>query len=1534
MKRARRHRVSFKTPFGAPIRAQRPDSLPPQPQQARAHRKGRRTRRVLLGIGAGIGGLVGLAGLGVTGFVVYLKTEGGNEWLRAKVESLADGSAGEGDITIGRLETNGWGQWRIHGLDVTDAGGRTLAHVGRLSLDVNLRGLLHRELLHPTVILDDVTVDVTELEDGSTDLGNLFASDTPQPETTKKSNGLPIGIKDADVRIRGLSVTYNKVGQEGAVFSVAGAAAAARVSGARTTFVVQDLDLGAVVAQPGPAPVHLSGNLWVTDGVASFDTLALAAPGTRLTARGVAGSERMDLSTRIDSLDLARLQPLFGSPGVAGVFQGDVRIAGPMEAAQVTAALDGGRAGVIRADVTLDLEAEDLAYKGAVELVELKAHEIYPGIGQEIAVDGRLAFDGRGTSFPDGMRITGDYTGGSHDLAGQHLDAVRASFALENGKLTLESSQISGIVGDIEASGVVDVANGPMDLRVGGTLRPENLAELGAVGFGGDGRLDAHVVGNFKEIDTTGIRADGSVTYDRFTYGNDVRLANMRASFDARVVGSAVNATARVRTGPGLIYGAAVRSSDTRNVRLAVSESQAIRVSGNTTAVGVDYPDVFATDSAQARWQVNRSAAGHLRVGADVALTRYDLVGFDGTDGVAKIAMNGDMLSFDADLRDGERSAWRVVGDFATDTGDVTLAQLEVAPTGRATWVAQPGAHLRVADGGIEDADIQLSSNLGKIAVQGDLGTKGRLGGRLVTSGLQLDTFAELFPEQLSGLAGVADLDVALGGTATAATVDGTVSVKGLWVEGVTRWLDLEGTIQGADDLVRLDMGVGSAGEPLADIRGSVPINLDLSAPGILPRGDVDLMVSMRPGGLHRVERVAPAAPDMPQGKLSGVLEVRGELADPAIRVAGVAELPVKGWDHNGRLEFDVRRDGDRADVRIDARDGVTALGTITGGGTTRLGEVTRWATGATDVKPDFEDWTIFADDLEVNAALLGIPVEGLLAATGQTIDARGSLVGGFSVTGSPYAPIVEGGVNWLDPGIGAEDLGGAFFGLVPTDDGFEVALNMAFLEGGGLDVTGSVPIVPDLRQDFEQWVRGDLDITVGGGGVPIAVAAGLYPEITEATGIMKIEGTITGSPLDPIPDLTVALDDGAFNYVPLGLEVTDVDLRFDGEDRRFRLSKFSAHTEPMQQAIGFRDFIDGEDSSIIRAAGSVQVAGGVPDAVSVNVELQKGAWLSATPDQALRLEGDLVVSGRYPALSATGELDLHTGRMNIEMASLAENAPLTPDARLTIVRPRISSDEIIPVQEDTGPTLMESIVANVDVDLKRNMEIDLSMPFVDDFGSIGASVAKMDMTARLGGSTKVTFAEGVPSAVGQIDLLEGRVEVLRSEFDLEEGTITFSGGDIAEPTLDIDAKMTVTGGSVDLGVTGTPSDPEISLTSDTWADESTLFTILLTGQAPEDLTASEGSGASTTDALTSLALSSALAGASLGNVAIDANGVRVGVPISQTIYAESIVVREPAFDENQLTVHVEWTPIPQIVLDVAVGEVQRWSDVYWEVRF
>ncbi len=1489
---------------------------------------------MLLVVGAGVGGLVGLVGLGVLGFVGYLKTEGGNEWLRGKLESLADNAAGEGGVTIGRLETNAWGKWRVHGLDVTDANGKNLAHVGRLALDVDLAGLLKRELVKPRITLDDVTVDITRLEDGTLDLANLFASDEPKPETTKESAGSPIGLKDADVQIRGLSLRYDRVGQEAAVFSIAGAAAHATVSGAKTTFIVRDLDLGGVLIQPGPAPIHAAGDVWISGGVVSLDDVALSLPGTRITARGVAGSERLDLSTQVGSLDLARLEPLFGSPGLTGVFTGDARIAGPLDAAQVTTALDGGAAGKLRGDVTLDLKAADLGYKGAIELVQLDVQEIYPALAQEILLDGRLAFDGHGTSWPDTVVVQGDYTGAGHDIAGQHFDAVRATFAIALGRIELQQSEISGIIGDLEATGVVDIVNGPLDLKVGGLIKPERLAELGAVGFGGEGRLDAHVVGNFNEIDTKGLVADGSVTYDRFTYGEDVQLSNLRAEFDAKIVGSAVRATAQVRTGAGVVYGTSVASTGTRNIRLTVSETQAVRVSGNTTATTVEMPEVFATDSVVAAWQVDRSASGHLRVGADAALTRYDLLGFPGTDGVAKIGMDGDFVTFDADLRDGGRSAWRVIGDFVTPTGEMTFALLEASPTPRATWVAQPGARLRVVDSGIADADIQLQGNLGELAVQGDLGTKGRLGGRVVAKGVQLDTFAELFPEQVSGLSGVADLDVNLGGTANAVVAEGTLNVQGLWVDGVTRWLDVEGSFEAGHDMVTLALGVGSAGEPLADIRGSLPVNLDMAAPGIRPDGDVDLVVALRPGGLYRVERVAPAAPDLPQGRLSGVLEARGKLSDPAIRVAGVAELPVKGWDHDGRLEFDVRRDGDRADVRVDARDGVTALGMIAGGGTTRLGELTRWATGATDVKPDFADWTLFADDLYISAALLGLPVEGMLAATGQTIDARGLLVGGFNVTGSPYAPRVEGGLNWLEPGFGAEDLEGGYLSLVPVDDGFDVAVNVSFVEGGGLDVAGKVPIVPDFRQELDQWVRGDLDLTVGGGGVPVAVASGLYPDITDAVGIMKVEGTVTGSPLDPVPNMVVALDGGSFNYVPLGLEVTDVTFRFDGQDRRFRLSKFVAYTEPMQQAIGLRDLVDGADSSIIRAAGSVQLEGGTPDAVSMNVQLQNGAWLSATPEQVLRLEGDLVVSGRYPALAATGELDLHTGRMTIDMASLADSAPLTPDPRLTIIRPQIDSSEINVAEVDAGPTLMESITADVDVDLKRNMEIDVSMPFVDDFGSLGASVAKMDMTARLGGSTKVTWENGEPSAIGQIQVLEGRVEVLRSDFDLEEGTITFAGGDITEPALDIHAKMTVTGGSVDLAVQGTPSSPEIALSSDTWADESTLFTILLTGQAPEDLTANQGGGASTTDALTSLALSSALAGASLGNVSIDAQGVRIGVPISQTIYAESIVVREPAFDENQLTVHVEWTPIPQIVFDVAAGEVQRWSDVYWEVRF
>ena len=317
------------------------------------------------------------------------------------------------------------------------------------------------------------------------------------------------------------------------------------------------------------------------------------------------------------------------------------------------------------------------------------------------------------------------------------------------------------------------------------------------------------------------------------------------------------------------------------------------------------------------------------------------------------------------------------------------------------------------------------------------------------------------------------------------------------------------------------------------------------------------------------------------------------------------------------------------------------------------------------------------------------------------------------------------------------------------------------------------------------------------------------------------------------------------------------------------------------------------------------------------------------TSETVLRVDGALDIAGQWPALQVGGQLALHSGNILLDAAAFLDRAPLEPDSRIRLLREGVVSTR--PAEAEAP--WYEAIEANVDLRLGRSLELAVGMPFVDDLGALGAAVSRADLTARLGGEVSLGLSNSQPTLIGEVDLAEGTLRMLRSRFSLNSGTLLFTGNDYSEPNMDIRATMTVADAEINTHVTGTPSRPRFESQSEQYPDQSTILMIMLTGRSPD-----ENSNASTEampQALAGLVLDSLLGAQNLGNVSLSSDGtVRVGAPISPSLYAT--VVASPSSDivDNHFSGEVEWNIAPKVVLASSVGDVTSWLDLYWEIRF
>ena len=1485
-------------------------------------------------------GLMGLLTCAGVGFGAFLRSESGMQWTDRQVMRLLDTAMSEGHAELGKARVDLLGNVFITELSLFGEDGTEVLSVDEARLTFVPTALLAKRLKGRALTLRGVYADVRVDEEGVLELSRLFGGPS---ESTEPWGGLPIDLDIEDVRIEGAEVRYRT--PDGMVAHVNGLDARAALEGSGTRIGLPGLHVDGAVVVPGPLPFSIDGGVVYDGGALDLDEVVVQAPETRIEANGHAGTE-MDVELRIVEVDLAKLDPIAGGVGLTGHLEASANLIGPLEDLRLVAVVEGSgeTEGTARLRLGANTSGEHWYWTATGELDELHVDHFLTSLTDDIILDGDLDLKGAGLSWPDGLSITGRWVGEEQHIVGQRLSAVDVDFHLREGVVYVDdTSLIQGVVGTIVPDGWYDVQSGLIDMNATGALTPAALAELGVTGVGVPGTYDVKLIGEVGGDDP--LHVQGAARFDRGFRYDEVRAGSMRVGFQMDVVGSDVGGTVDVDA-VGL---------DAYGLTAGVVTAQALRVDvrgGDTTLLGgltlgqVAYDPALTANQVDVQLMVE--VGDTLRTEADLTIGPYTLLEQPGTSGTGRIKLTGDLLDFQVGLQDGPRQELDVLGRFRLDDGTADLATLTWSPTPRIDWRLARAAHLKVSEaGGIEDTDLHWTSGLGDVKVTGMLGASGPLDGTVEVTNLQLDMLSELFPGDIEDLAGTASTTVRLTGTAEAPDVFAEVDIADLYFGGSVRYLDITGDARWHSDTLEPRFSVSVVDEPLLELDGELPLRGPLAEPLIDPDGQADLVIHLRPGSFDRIQQASPSveAASMPVGQVGAAVTIQGPWRDPVLHAAGVAEVEIGGWRDPGRMEFDALYDAGALSFWSDLREGYEQRANLGGGGLSGLGDVWSWAVLGEE-EPDMEDYTLWLDQMFVSGVLLGVPARSLVALGGLGLVAEGELVGGVSVTGSPYEPIVEGGIHWLDARLGETRFEGAYVSLTPAEVGYDAELQVEFpspklppaiaaLQGdidSQLRLSGPVPIVIDTRKEYAEWSVGDLDLDLDGGNLPLSLLQVAMPDFQRAVGRMDIDGHVGGTLADPEPIVGIVCESGSATYGPIGLKLEEIDIDVQAEvvGKGGTITyDLSVRPEPRQR------FRTGGVTQVgqqpkITIHGDAALADWNPTNVDAVVELSNGAWLIATDEYQVQADGKLTVAETWPALHVDGDMEVVYTKAERDAASFIDTAPLELDSRIAVVR---SGTDKPREPEEPEPPIYADFVVDVDLDLKRNVEVDVSMPFIDDLGSLGAAVTRADVSSRLGGDLKLKMTGGELDLLGEVEVIEGKVRVLRSSFNLQEGTVAFTGGDPFNPVLDLGASMSLSDATLDMNISGTPEQPQIRFTSEEYPDQTQIMTILLTGRAPDTMDSSQGQG--TAEALAQLLLNSVLSGQSLGSFSIEPDGsVRLGVPISQSIYANSTLAPTQNPTENRLSVGLEWSLLPKVVASGAVGDRRSSADVYWEIRF
>lgn len=863
----------------------------------------------------------------------------------------------------------------------------------------------------------------------------------------------------------------------------------------------------------------------------------------------------------------------------------------------------------------------------------------------------------------------------------------------------------------------------------------------------------------------------------------------------------------------------------------------------------VDFGDAFAV-VARGRAKLESFAAGGLRVGRaegpvdlrwDGQLRGSATLDASAVEVAGQRAQTawidadfGEAVAFDLRADGGELLAARGRWSLAErrldlDRASARLFGLQIE--------AQGPQALRLTDRGLADTHLDLVVDGARLVARGGFGGEEPL--QVELDALDLARLGAVDP-RLAGWVGRASGAVSLSGSRAAPRFDGWIEATGLSL----------GPLHGADRVrlaarsvgegTEVELRVEEGGQALLTALGRLPLRVDGGA-RLDERGPVDLVVELPEAAtaLH----AALLDRELPEATVAARLHLGGSLADPEAELEARGAWPgekepharvVAGLD-GGRLVVDGQVDIDgrpRAEIHAETAPGNEAL--------------RAWIEGGPAPREA---------PLRAELALLQLPL-GALKNLGLVPDlVNGRVAGEVQLSGSLADPQLRGELVLAGGAVGELALDDARIALSPAEGGYEVATRVVFssirasarrrrllgreiLErpgcagatgepAGSVAVEGFVPLGPELDLG-----RDGLALRLSGAGFPLAAAEAFSTRFVETSGCLVLGGEVRGSLR--APELALTLETrGAETALPdLGLSLHEVELkgRFEGE--RLVVDRFALAT-----STGAVDLVP----SRVEATGSVDLQGGELGRIDAALRLDR-AWLIARAETRARLSGDLQLAYDDDALDLRGGVRLDDGylRLGERFFAGARSTRLDPDIEIIRSGGVAAAPELLP----GGPGFVFRPM--VDVDLDRHARIDLAMPMQGGYGDLARSLTTLSVRSDVDGELQLSHKSGELRVSGEVTTEKGRADVLGRPFEIQEGTIAFTGADYTAPILDLSATHHSTYGDIAVAIGGIPRAPTLEFSSDDIGDDDILAVLVLGAPLSEVATREGGdSGAS-----------------------------------------------------------------------------------------
>ncbi|MBX2800178.1 MAG: translocation/assembly module TamB domain-containing protein [Myxococcales bacterium] len=750
--------------------------------------------------------------------------------------------------------------------------------------------------------------------------------------------------------------------------------------------------------------------------------------------------------------------------------------------------------------------------------------------------------------------------------------------------------------------------------------------------------------------------------------------------------------------------------------------------------------------------------------------------------------------------------------DLANRTAVARQLEIELGPD--LTWRQTTPTELAWSDTGLRALRADLGSPSGRIRVDA-AGTE-PLSVHAQVEDLDLATTLAVagpfLPPSMPAIEGRLTASVTPVGTRRAPQWRWQIRARDLSVQDVATQVDVlgAGTLDGASWSGSLD--VGRVGRALGRLEATLPLRragpTDFALACGTPTAEVAL--SMVRGPVAGLQSALPSLAELevPEGaELQAQLDASGDPCDPTWSLTALGTATVEERRLQARLAADGEPDNlalGRLSLRVDDAEHAT-------------GQV------AVSLAPLVEGLDAQGIDDVVHHFFGDLRVKQMPTLWGET-GIEGAISGQTSFQGrGTVLASTTGTLDWTAPVD-------AFRG--PVQASWSTAGDV-LQTSVDLDAGDDEPAAVRLRlglSDLQQRGRnarlaGDIAPLTLTGAQLVALSSGT---LTDGVGVVTAQGTLGGTLSAPTPQIAVAVRDVGFTVPSTGVRYESLQLSAEADGQGLTITDGRGTSRPLRRSrvMGSRTprplAVSG---SVAFRDGSVQ-----PD---LKIELDE-SWLLATRDATVKASGSVALRRVDERLQLSGAVAIDEGRYAAtrETFVTAGAAQLHPDITFVGAAP--------PALAQPDDLLEASILDQVDldltVDLGTGVELSATVPLADQ-ADLVSRASDVEVTGSLQGTVQVDSKAADLKLRGRLDT-QGRVRLLTARFEVEEGTVTFNGGDLSDPDVDLRLRReTPSYGTVTARVMGTPTRLTVSdLSSDDFDDPQDVIAILLVGRPLSEL--------------------------------------------------------------------------------------------------